>query len=290
MLLLQDYAASTIYHAEAARDRLDRLIPETVPATFSTRKNNLLKDTDYIIESLDQLMAHLAQCLQEVCSKPVSEIPRLIRMVQAKSLEELKQNQIAGIIGVLVAIYVPVAFVSSYFGMNTVEIINGNLHNSTFWKIAIPLMFLTIMIPLSLTIIARITRGLTLAVGAFSFRQWPMIVDISITTFCLSLVIIHIVHWRLSGNDPNFEVFFYRISQHETLIVDSILASFGFLKAVENSVLRNRRGRKWCYLWLTITFVVVLCAGLSVLDNSFATLLVPFGFMFAAVAVRPLLF
>ena len=211
-------------------------------------------------------------------------------MYQAKSLEELKQNQIAGVIGFLVAIYVPVAFVSSYFGMNTVEIINGNIHNSTFWKIAIPLMFLTIMLPLSLTIIARITRGLTLATGAFSFRQWPMIVDIGITIFCLSLVTIHIIHWRLSGDDPNFQIFFHRISQHETVIVNSIMAFLILLKAVENSVLRNNRGRKWFYLFLTMTSVDIFCAGLSVLDNSFATLLVPFGFMFTTLGIRPLLF
>ena len=235
-------------------------------------------------------MVHIAQCLQEVKFLNHTTASRLSEINQAKSLEELKQNQIAGIIGFLVAVYVPVAFVSSYFGMNTVEIVNGNLHNSLFWKIAIPLMILTIMLPLSLTIIARVTRALTLAAGAFSFRQWPMLVDIGITTFCLSLIIAHIVHWRLSEGNRGFEGFFYRISYRETLIVDTILACFGLLKAIENSVLRNHRGRKWCFLWVTITSVVILCAGLSVVDKTFATLLAPFGFMFITLAIRPLLF
>ena len=208
---------------------------------------------------------------------------------QAKSLEELKQNQIAGIIGFLVAIYVPVAFVSSYFGMNTVEILNGNFHNSLFWQIAIPLMVVTIMLPLSLSIIARVTRALSLSAGAFSLRQWPMIVDLCLTFFCLSLATAHIVHWRSSGHHQ-FKELFRRISPDETVIADGIFAGFALLKAVENNVLRNRRGRKWCFLWLIMTFVIALCAGLSVLDDSLATLLTPFGFVFVTLAVRPLMF
>ena len=204
-------------------------------------------------------------------------------------MEELKQNQIAGIIGFLVAIYVPVAFVSSYFGMNTVEILNGNLHNTLFWQIAIPLMVLTIMLPLSLSIIARVTRAFSLSASAFSLRQWPMIVDLCLTFFCLSVVVAHIVHWRRSGRH-SFEELFRRISPDEPLIVDGIFACFGLLKAVENSVLRNRRGRKWCFLWLAMTFVIALCAGFSVLDSSFATFLTPFVFVFVTLTIRPLMF
>ena len=287
---MQDYTASTIHHTEAARLHLDQPVPDSAPASFLSQKKSILNDNDYIKANLDQLMVHITQCLQEVKFTNEIAVTRLSEINQAKSLEELKQNQIAGIIGFLVAIYVPIAFVSSYFGMNTVEIVNGNLPTSLFWKIAIPLMVLTIMLPLSLTIIARITRALTLTAGAFSFRQWPMLIDIGITTFCLSLVTAHVVHWRLFEVTDNFEGFFYRISYHEILFVDTVLACFGLLKAVENSVLRNHRGRKWCFLWLTITSVVTLCAGLSTIDNSFATLLTPFAFMFIALAVRPLLF
>ena len=178
---------------------------------------------------------------------------------------------------------------SSYFGMNTVEILHGDLHNATFWQISIPLMVATIMLPLSLTIIARVTRGVTLSAGAFSLREWPMVVDLCILLFCLGVVIAHIVNWRLSGN-RDFEAFFYRISPNETLIVDLILACLCSAKMIEQTVLRNRRGRKWFYYWLIIVSVVVICAGLSALDDTFATLLTPFCFMFVALAVRPLLF
>lgn len=208
---------------------------------------------------------------------------------QAKSLEELKQNQISGIIGFLVAIYVPVAFVSSYFGMNTVEILDGRPHNSLFWQIAIPLMVLTIMLPLSLSIIARVTRALSLSASAFSLREWPMIVDTCLAFYCLSFATAHIVHWRRSGHHQ-FINFFRRISPKETVVVDSIFAGFGLLKTVENGVLRNRRGRKWCLLWLVMTFVIALCAGLSVVDDSVATLLTPFGFVGITLALRPFIF
>ena len=173
--------------------------------------------------------------------------------------------------------------------MNTVEILTGNLHNSLFWKIAIPLMILTVMLPLSLSIIARATRALSLSVSAFSLRQWPVIVDFCLTFFCLGLATAHVIHWRRSGHH-RFKDFFRRISPDETIIVDGIFACFGLLKAVENSILRNRRGRRWCFLWLVMTFVIALCAGLSVLDDSAATLLTPFGFMFVTLAVRPLIF
>ena len=173
--------------------------------------------------------------------------------------------------------------------MNTVEILNGNLHNSLFWKIAIPLMVVTIMLPLSLSIIARVTRALSLSAGAFSLRQWPMIVDLCLTFFCLGLAAAHIVHWRRSTHHQ-FAELFRRISPDEFVIVDGIFAGFALLKAIENSVLRNRRGRKWCFLWLVMAFVIALCAGLSVLDDTFATLLTPFGFVFITLAVRPLMF
>ena len=239
-------------------------------------------------------MVHLSECQQQVshCSsfRTVIHFGYQIDIFhQAKSLEELKQNQIAGIVGFLVAIYVPLAFVSSYFGMNTVEILAGNLHNSLFWQIAIPLMVLTIMLPLSLSIIARVTRALSLSASTFSLREWPMIVDLAMLFFCLSVAAAHIVHWRRSGRQ-NFEELFRRISPHEPLIVDGIFAGFGLLKAVENGVLRNRRGRKWCFLWLAMTFVISLCAGLSVLDDSFPTFLMPFLFVFITLAIRPLIF
>lgn len=269
LLMLQDYVTLTLYHLQAAKVQLYRQLPDTAGQALTARKDVILKDTDYLIESLNAALRHLGECQQ-----------------QAKSLEELKQNQIAGIIGFLVAVYVPVAFVSSYFGMNTVEILTGNLHNSLFWQIAIPLMVLTIMLPLSLSIIARVARALSLSASAFSLRQWPMIVDLCLTCFCLSLATAHVVHWRRSGHHQ-FKELFRRISPDETVIVDGIFACFGLLKAVENSVLRNRRGRKWCFLWLVMTS---LCAGLSVLDDSIATLLTPFGFVFFTLAVRPLLF
>ena len=173
--------------------------------------------------------------------------------------------------------------------MNTVEILTGNLHNSLFWQIAIPLMIVTIMLPLSLSIIARVTRALSLSAGAFSLRQWPMIVDLCLTFFCLGVAAAHIVHWRRSGHHQ-FKELFRRISPDEFLIVDGIFAGFALLKAIENSVLRNRRGRKWCFLWLVMAFVIALCAGLSVLDDTFTTFLTPFGFVFITLAVRPLIF
>ena len=116
-----------------------------------------------------------------------------------------------------------------------------------------------------------------------------MIVDLCSTFFCLNVTVAHIVHWRRSGRQ-NFAELFHRISPDKPLIVDVIFACFGLLKAVEISVLRNRRGRKWCFLWLVMTFVIPLSAGLSVLDDFYATFLTSFMFTFITLAIRPLIF
>ncbi|MCJ1439141.1 hypothetical protein MMC27_008532 [Xylographa pallens] len=275
------YDLTLLFDSTRALERFKLLINTTINPTTTTASSTPLGSVYNVIFAIHQQMNEESLRFLEIVLKRSSEM--------AKSLEELKQSQIAGIMSFLVATYVPVAFVSSYFGMNTDEILNGDMHNSTFWKIAIPLMALTIMLPLSLTIMARVARGMSLSASAFSLRQWPMIVDLFITFFLISILVAHIVHWRTSG-DSNFAVFFTRISSSETLIVDCLFACFFLLKAVENSILRNRRGRLWFYYFLTISLVAALCAGFSVLDHSLATLLAPLAFTLLALAARPLLF
>ena len=52
------------------------------------------------------------------------------------------------ILTILTGIYVPLAFVSSYFGMNASEITNGGLiSTTTIWKVSIPLVIAILIVP-----------------------------------------------------------------------------------------------------------------------------------------------
>ena len=66
LLMLQDYTTLTLYHVRAARKQLCRQLPDTVGQSLTVRKNSVLKDTDYLIKSLDEILVHLDKCQQQV--------------------------------------------------------------------------------------------------------------------------------------------------------------------------------------------------------------------------------
>ena len=268
---LQDHVTLSIHHMTDAKHSLGERIEERPPGLFQARKETLNEDMTFLLNLLMEVSGELNA-----------------RQEQIKTLDEIKQSQIAGTMQFLLAIYVPLAFVSSYLGMNTTGIVNGNVPTSRFWVVSIPLMISTLLLPLSATILARITLSISDSTGAVSLRKWPMFVDISITLFCIGIAITHLAHWRQS-RDANFKSYFARVSSMEPLVVNTIFAAFALLKTLEQSVLRNRRGRYWFYLWLTVTAVIVLCVGMSFVDETSATLFTPFAIMFLAMAIRPLL-
>ena len=64
--MLQDYTTSTLYHVRAAKEQICRHFPDTVGESLTVRKNNVLKDTDYLIKSLDEILVHLDKCQHQV--------------------------------------------------------------------------------------------------------------------------------------------------------------------------------------------------------------------------------
>lgn len=64
--MLQDYIASTLHHIQAAKEHLCRQLPDTAGEALTIRKNNVLKDTDYLIKALNSVMVHLSECQQQV--------------------------------------------------------------------------------------------------------------------------------------------------------------------------------------------------------------------------------
>ncbi|MCJ1460123.1 hypothetical protein MMC28_010502 [Mycoblastus sanguinarius] len=269
---LRDHVALSIHHMKDAKNNLRQQVNERLPQIFQEQKEKIDEDMVYLLDSLTDASEQLIGCQEQI-----------------KTLDEIKQSQIAGTMQFLLAIYVPLAFVSSYLGMNTVGIVNGSVPTSRFWVYSIPLMIATLLLPLSATILARITLSISESTSTVSLRKWPIIIDICITFFCIGIAIMHLVHWWHSG-DPRFKSYFDLVSPNETPIVDTIFAAFAVLKTLEQSILRNRRGRYWFYLWLSITAVILFCMGMSFLDKTSATLFTPFAFMFLAMAIRPLLF
>ena len=64
--MLQDYITSTLHHIQAAKEQLCRQIPNIAGEALTIRKDNVSKDTDYLIESLKSVMVHLGECQQQV--------------------------------------------------------------------------------------------------------------------------------------------------------------------------------------------------------------------------------
>lgn len=66
LLMLQDYVTSALHHIQAAKEQLYRKIPTEVGEAFTIRKDSVLKDTDYLIESLNSTTLHLSECQRQV--------------------------------------------------------------------------------------------------------------------------------------------------------------------------------------------------------------------------------
>ena len=73
-----------------------------------------------------------------------------LTMHQLKEQLELNAATRSLILTVLATFYIPLAFVSSYFGMNASGFTDGGLvSTTTFWQIAVPLVVASIIIPVT---------------------------------------------------------------------------------------------------------------------------------------------
>ena len=69
---------------------------------------------------------------------------------QLKERLELNSGTRSLIIAIFASVYIPLAFVSSYFGMNASGFTDGGLTSTnTFWKVSIPLVIGSIIIPIA---------------------------------------------------------------------------------------------------------------------------------------------
>jgi hypothetical protein len=164
----------------------------------------------------------------------------------------------------IVAVYVPLAFVTSYFGMNVKEFTGGDFISvKTFWQISIPLVVATIGLPLIATIVARTTVAMTAAANSYSRRRWPVLVDIALLVFLIAYVYVQ-TFTRTPGDTPKEKAYSSKIYSAEINVAIAVLA---FLKTIERSIYRKKSARREFFAWLGLTVTAALCAGLYRLNT-----------------------
>ena len=273
MSFLEDCVNSTLRHLHLAKERLERLDLSNGPEAAQDSHETIMADILFLETSLTNSATYLSQSREKI-----------------KTLADLKQSETSGIVSLIFAAFVPLAGVASYLGMNTIGVAQGNIPTSTFWEAAIPLTGAVYVILWSTQTIVEITTVFTFLGSVFAVRKWPLLIDIGVIIICAAVPIIHIGHWRLS-TDGYFVHYFNPISPQEPIIVNSLLAVLEFLKCAEHIIQRNKRAKKWFGLFLSIFLVDVLCAGLSTIDSTPATLVTPICYTIAVSSIiRPLLF
>lgn len=121
-------------------------------AEWPIRIERLKKDADYLTWCFDVLTQH-----QEKVKSMVSHIDRISLPIHETDLDyqlkerlDLNSGTRSLIIAIFASIYIPLAFISSYFGMNARGFTDGGLTStSTFWKVSIPLVIASIIVPVA---------------------------------------------------------------------------------------------------------------------------------------------
>ena len=211
---------------------------------------------------------------------------------QIKTFADLTQTQTTGIVSIMVAVYVPFSFVCAYLGMNTTEILSGNIPTSHFWSAAVPLAFGTILLPVSPAVMRyTLTSPITASITSKILAPWHLneTADVFLVVLIFAVVIVHMVHWRLA-TDGLFVQYFQPLARFEPALVGGLMAFFAGVKAAEHTVQRTGRAWKWFATFSAVAVVSALCAGLSAVDPTPATLVTPICFFLFCVVVRPVLF
>src|SRR5215471_17849341 len=167
LLMLQDCIKIAIVGLRQIEEKLANLAFPSSPAILEKQKAELVNDLKYLAATLKVESELTTTCLGEVWLMDLPKQSRCLQLSQVKTLGELKQNQTVKIMTLIVAVYVPLAFVTSYFGMNVKEFTDGShIHVKKFWEISVPLVVATIGLPLMATIIARTTVSATAAANS----------------------------------------------------------------------------------------------------------------------------
>jgi hypothetical protein len=281
LLILQDYTTLATMHLRQAEEQLAKLAVPSSPAILEEQKAELTKDLNYLAALLKDENERIRACLQEVRFLDLPKQYRYLQISQIKTLGELKHNQIARVMTLIVAVYVPLAFVTSYFGMNVKEFTGGGFISvKKFWQISVPLVVATIGLPLIATIVARTTVAITAAANSYSRRKWPFLVNFALLVFFAVYVYVRASMINQGDDTPKEKP---RIFAAE---INWVIAVLALLKTIERSIHRKKSARREFFAWLGLTVTAVLCAGLNRLNTYLWRMaLIPFLYLIILIIV-----
>ena len=226
---LKDYVQRMQEETERCLNCLKQKMIQTSSLVTQQMLQDLESDGVYLLEKLSTSLLEIAHVREEF-----------------SKYSNFKQTQHSSLMGLLVSLYVPMAFITSYFGMNTTEINGSAWPLSTFWQTAVPLTVATIVIPITFGFFLRtITR--------FIRRIIPR------TYF--DMVIIGNIFLGGMGSSLTFSVNdFYVPITHIFFIVAALLA---ILRMV-----RNGNSSKVTYIsWSVVAISSALCICIGVVNQ-----------------------
>ena len=122
---------------------------------LSDLRTSNFEDKGYITKLMAEQLKADGVYLRSKIDEVLQEISQLSDHLVRYS--DFKQAQHSLLLGVIIALYVPLSFVTSIFGMNTIEINGSSLPTALVWEIAIPLTAVTILVPILFGRVLRAT-------------------------------------------------------------------------------------------------------------------------------------
>lgn len=211
-------------------------------------------------------------------------------MFKIKSLHEFRTGQVLMVFTVLAILYVPFGAVTSFYGMNVIELSDGTYtHIRTFWEVAASVTVGSVAIPLFGTLvlawlIRMIHRGLLNFV-----LSWPVVVERAWKLYIVCILVTHLLAAIIKDHKNKsigrfIQEFFTKLSWVEPVIVNGILAILEFAMAIQS---RLRLPGNGVFLgWLACAAVAGTCSGAAYVDKTQATLILPTAMLFVFVLLR----
>ncbi|KAN0096480.1 hypothetical protein V8E51_015285 [Hyaloscypha variabilis] len=212
---------------------------------------NVLKD----LENVEGKMKELHEFVIEIAD-------------EVKALHEFHTGQFAMVLTALAIIYVPFGAVTSCYGVNALEFVDGAYtHIRTVWEVAASVTVASLGVPLfGLLALSSVVYATQQGI-LMTILDWP-----GITRFCFGLLVfcMVIIHAVLG---VFLRVFFRKWTRLEPVVVNAILAALELAMAAQ---LKTRHPRNRSYLvWMAGFVTAVVCSGLGRFDHSEATFIIP---------------
>ncbi|KAL2845627.1 hypothetical protein BJX68DRAFT_242059 [Aspergillus pseudodeflectus] len=215
--------------------------------------------------------------IRDSCRTAENEIAKVYKeAVDLRKLlmeqHSLSQARTTVILTILASTFIPLAFVTSFFGMNTREINDSSWPITYFVAVAIPLTGITILIPLYalriFSIVARLLQGDT---RVRKYSKWALF-SLGLSLAFISAVLesvgstslAAIVVWFLSATIAYLLIFRY-VFQFQPYLISAISARWS-QNADPFSDMQHRRGKTHIFKQVSVSIFLHACLGLCIVS------------------------